>query len=112
MESLNDYRSCASHCCKNHGCKYGYEKCPVSTGAVAQEHLCEHCTWDLEDALTLDSSRIYRERLAGTRVVIGFGREDGSIENIPSDEEMLEKIQAALEGLEVAPGWTIKFAGF
>lgn len=31
------------HCCKDHGCKYGYEKCPVVLGLANQEHPCEDC---------------------------------------------------------------------
>jgi hypothetical protein len=29
-----------------HGCKYGDEDCPVLTGAVLQEFLCESCDND------------------------------------------------------------------
>lgn len=39
----------ASHCCKWHGCKYGNEDCPVITGKVQQEYLCEYCYTDLEN---------------------------------------------------------------
>jgi hypothetical protein len=39
----------ASHCCKWHGCKYGNEDCPVITGKVKQEYLCEWCNEDLEN---------------------------------------------------------------
>lgn len=37
-----------SHCCKWHGCKYGDSDCPVVTGKVKQEYLCESCYEDLE----------------------------------------------------------------
>ena len=33
----------ASHCCKWHGCKYGDPDCPVVSGEVKQEYLCEDC---------------------------------------------------------------------
>lgn len=39
----------ASHCCKIHGCKYGDPNCPVVSGEVEQEYLCEYCYNDLED---------------------------------------------------------------
>jgi len=39
----------ASHCCKWHGCKYGDEDCPVVTGEIEQEYLCEYCYEDLEN---------------------------------------------------------------
>jgi hypothetical protein len=34
-----------THCCKQHGCKYGYknEECPVEAGTVEQEQACESC---------------------------------------------------------------------
>lgn len=37
---------CQSHCCVIHGCKYGYEDCPVTTGKVLQDYLCESCGED------------------------------------------------------------------
>lgn len=38
---MNKHESCASHCCKRHGCKYGYEDCPVVSGEVTQEYSCQ-----------------------------------------------------------------------
>lgn len=32
-----------NHCCKKHGCKYGYEKCPVVIGLVEQKTACIDC---------------------------------------------------------------------
>jgi len=32
-----------SHCCKDHGCKYGDSDCPVETGRMKQEYPCEMC---------------------------------------------------------------------
>ncbi len=37
---------CQSHCCVIHGCKYGHEDCPVTTGKVLQDYLCEFCGVD------------------------------------------------------------------
>ena len=39
----------ATHCCKWHGCKYGESDCPVVSGEVKQEYLCEDCYEDLEN---------------------------------------------------------------
>lgn len=39
---------CPSHCCLEHGCKYGYEDCPVATGKVKQQGLCENCGLESE----------------------------------------------------------------
>jgi len=32
-----------SHCCSEHGCKYGDDLCPVVLGKVIQEFPCEDC---------------------------------------------------------------------
>jgi hypothetical protein len=34
-----------AHCCILHGCKYGHDDdgCPVETGKVVQEFICEYC---------------------------------------------------------------------
>lgn len=33
-----------THCCADHGCKYGYDDCPVANlRIVQQEHRCEQC---------------------------------------------------------------------
>jgi len=34
-----------THCCVLHGCKYGHDDdgCPVETGKVVQEFICEYC---------------------------------------------------------------------
>lgn len=34
------------HCCVLHGCKYGYEDCPVELGEVKQDYTCEYCSDD------------------------------------------------------------------
>jgi hypothetical protein len=45
----NDIGVHAAHCCKWHGCKYGDLDCPVVSGEVKQEYLCEDCYEDLEN---------------------------------------------------------------
>jgi hypothetical protein len=32
-----------THCCIDHGCKYGYDDCPVASGYVVQDYPCEEC---------------------------------------------------------------------
>jgi hypothetical protein len=32
-----------SHCCKRDGCKYMDDNCPVVSGKVRQENICEDC---------------------------------------------------------------------
>lgn len=57
--------ACSTHCCKWHGCKYGYSKnniyvktlCAVKDGGVDQEYPCEYCSeeWDrYQDFLKID----------------------------------------------------------
>ena len=33
-----------THCCIQHGCKYGDDDCPVVLGIIKQEYVCEDCT--------------------------------------------------------------------
>lgn len=36
-----------THCCSIHGCKYGYEDCPVVLGGlIKQKYKCEDCDDD------------------------------------------------------------------
>lgn len=101
-----NYVSCPSHCCKNHGCKYDLKGCPVSNGSMEQEFPCEMCTCDLERV-----DRPYTKGEIGTQVTVAYKREDGELAGLPSDEEALEAIKRALEGLEVKPEWVITFVG-
>lgn len=43
MIDLEDIGVHTSHCCKQHGCKYGDEDCPVAFGEHKQEYPCETC---------------------------------------------------------------------
>lgn len=35
-----------THCCFEHGCKYGDEDCPVELGLIKQDYPCEMCNDD------------------------------------------------------------------
>jgi hypothetical protein len=37
----------ATHCCVEHGCKYGNPKCPVVLGKVKQAYPCADCNLDI-----------------------------------------------------------------
>lgn len=37
-----------THCCWDHGCKYGDDDCPVKAGRITQEYPCEWCDEDKE----------------------------------------------------------------
>lgn len=41
-----DNDACVSHCCADHGCKYGKSTCVVATGTREQEFACEDCCHD------------------------------------------------------------------
>lgn len=37
-------KSCPTHCCQIHGCKYCYDDCPVATGQIkGMTGCCEDC---------------------------------------------------------------------
>lgn len=38
-----------THCCIDHGCKYGEDDCPVANGVRKQCYLCEQCGLETED---------------------------------------------------------------
>lgn len=41
---MNKHRSCPTHCCQIHGCKYGFDDCPVETGKIiGYTGKCENC---------------------------------------------------------------------
>jgi hypothetical protein len=42
-EDNNNYICCPSHCCDQHGCKYGMDGCPVANGTCQQEGPCQTC---------------------------------------------------------------------
>lgn len=46
--SLIKHTCCPSHCCARHGCKYGYEDCPVCLG-LDPGIRCESCDYEAED---------------------------------------------------------------
>jgi len=35
-----------THCCLEHGCKYGDRNCPVATGQIKQAYMCEVCNYE------------------------------------------------------------------
>lgn len=40
---ISKYGVHRTHCCIRHGCKYGDKDCPVVSGEIKQEYLCEWC---------------------------------------------------------------------
>ena len=50
----------ASHCCEEHGCKYGNPDCPVTNGKVKQEYKCESCYTEEEEIRSMDDKSLQR----------------------------------------------------
>jgi len=44
----------ATHCCVQHGCKYGDPNCPVATKKEPQVYACEICDWEKGNAEFLE----------------------------------------------------------
>jgi len=71
--------SCASHCCLIHGCKYGYDDCPVVTGKEMQDGACYECyeeQRDAEEEAACDAARPYGCPKCGSIRVVFSGRYD------------------------------------
>jgi hypothetical protein len=56
-----------SHCCPKHGCKYGYDDCPVVAGAVQPTYPnnngCEMCV-ERDDPIDAEIARLQAENEA------------------------------------------------
>lgn len=46
QEEVTDKCVHTEHCCSLHGCKYGLDDCPVTTGKKKQSFPCEECETD------------------------------------------------------------------
>ena len=38
-----------THCCREHGCKYDNDDCPVERGEIKQAYPCEWCSMAVEE---------------------------------------------------------------
>lgn len=56
-----------THCCVDHGCKYGKKACPVVSGEVVQDYPCEDCPpgrrFDEAPSLVLDKELLTKEKV-------------------------------------------------
>ena len=66
----NNHRSCQSHCCIHHGCKYGYEDCPVVTQQVFQDFPCEDCPPAIE--WTSEANSVETGTIAGFPIKLTY----------------------------------------
>ncbi len=47
-----------THCCLNHGCKYGNQDCPVELGLIIQDYPCEDCELEEDNTNLMDEHMI------------------------------------------------------
>jgi len=89
-DPLDKHRSCRTHCCIVHGCKYGHRDCPVVLGEVKQEYICEQC--DVSEGWTslLEVEAKVREQQGGMLPYIShenFAKLYPKWETIPTIED-------------------------
>lgn len=104
------YISCQSHCCVRHGCKYNFKGCPVKTAQVTQDHPCEQCTWEIDDAARYDGSGYSKPGEVGYSVVFGLKRENAAkgeeMLDMPTSAQVHAAVKEALDGLSIN-GWAL-----
>ena len=61
----NQYGVHRTHCCIKHGCKYNDKDCPVVSGEIKQDYLCQDCRIDNINSMDdlLDSLIDYKQRI-------------------------------------------------
>lgn len=95
---MTTHKSCETHCCVNHGCAYGYLDCPVKNRVIAQMYLCEDCGGFYDVARP-------KEIVVPAHIILK--REDGTIANIPDEEEVIAEVRRFLAD-KTFNGWTIR----
>lgn len=51
-----------THCCIEHGCKYGHADCPVENGIRKQCYLCEQCGLDTDGYYSIPLRTVEEQR--------------------------------------------------
>lgn len=95
FESVHD-----SHCCPEHGCKYGDEDCPVVLGKEIGMY-CEMCEWD-----EYDPNVQLRKKLVAAlhEAYSAMRRGRGQIQGALVQQDFDFAILSAREALEAAEG--------
>ena len=62
MNERDNFGPHPTHCCAEHGCKYGNDECPVVGGDAAQVYPCEEC----DESEEATQPRIGREHIGPT----------------------------------------------
>ena len=93
-----------THCCVAHGCKYGDRNCPVETGRIQQDYLCEDCS-ELEGWTSLDQVKHRVQRSMNDEVPLItmenyeklYGEWEVDVtEEVPVTIELMQRIWHAL----------------
>lgn len=97
--ALDQYRSCPSHCCPKHGCKYAKPGCPVANGTVTPEYPpdngCELCEFVAEQRaeIVADGATVDAETLAKWLVDNGYAEAKAGYGHV-SGEDLAEALLA------------------
>lgn len=60
------------HCCSEHGCKYGDDKCPVALKETVQEYPCPECILDTPTRTDLEAIGVNNKGELELRMTIEF----------------------------------------
>lgn len=99
LKTEMSHRSCPTHCCPVHGCKYGDDDCPVVSGAAKpvypNNNGCEDCA-----ALAQEKSEIERLRAAHDHQhnMVGLMLREAE-RNGRQRDELLELLESAADML-------------
>jgi len=65
---INEYGVHRTHCCVKHGCKYNDKDCPVVSGEIKQDYLCQDCGYEGINSfdVLLNSLIDYKQRIIET----------------------------------------------
>lgn len=87
------YACCPSHCCDQHGCKYGLSGCPVVKKRIKQQYPCETC------GLTREGYYGEGNDLGYYDDALTWHPPDGSVEHDREvEDKLLARVAAFLRG--------------
>lgn len=101
-----DYRSCRTHCCLRHGCKYSHANCPVVQGRQEQAYPCERCTDSIDDAARWGEGPYSTPGEIGFDLTVALARADQTMADMPSAAQVHAAVEKALSGLTLN-GWSL-----
>lgn len=87
-----------THCCVAHGCKYGDRDCPVETGKIKQDYVCEYCEHDGID--NLEDLQKYVMRSMNDEHPLVSEENYVKLYGAPPVTDLTEKVPVSLELLQ------------